>query len=398
MTHSKVILWSNVDTLEGVKGFMNILVVSDNYPSKSYPTRGAFVYNLVQEFCRRGAEVRTIVPEGFWSVKGSRQESYGPELSEVRRPKYLPVPHRTLRPGITTANLGLYSFHRATQTAVSDLPYSPDVVYAHFLYPGGAVALSLAKRFNCPSVVALGESRIERWEATYGFKAVQRNLHRFSKIIAVSEVIRDYCVHRMGVNPAKVAVIPNAVDTQVFYPRERLQCRKKLDIPLEDFVIVFVGHFDERKGFARLLTAIESYPNVKAVFIGDGPKYPTGKQVLFAGPVKHSEVPEWLGAAELFVLPTLAEGACNALNEALAVGLPVVVSDIPALREQVDERAAVFVDPRNTDEIGQVIHELSKNTERRAEMSARALDISADRTLSGRATRILRLLDEVAAR
>jgi glycosyltransferase involved in cell wall biosynthesis len=94
---------------------------------------------------------------------------------------------------------------------------------------------------------------------------------------------------------------------------------------------------------------------------------------LFKGGVTHQEVPELLSAVDIFVLPTLNEGSCNAIFEALACGLPVVSSDIPAIKEQLNEKNSILCDPKNIDEIKNSILTLFRNEERVLNMKKSAL-------------------------
>lgn len=375
---------------------MNLIVVAGNYPSAIHPTRGTFVYSLIQEMCRQGAAVTTVSPEKPWTRGRMPVDSYGPELSSVHRPRYISFSNKTLYPGISTGRISLATFTGAVIRAVRDMQRA-DIVYGHFLYPSGFAALRVAQHFGIPSVVALGESSMERHERMFGVRAIQDELCKFDHIITVSNVLRDYCVRRMGVESSKVTVVPNAVNTQLFHPRERDFARKKLGLPVDAFIVTYVGHFDERKGFARVMAALKRHPDVRAIFIGNGPEFPTGEQVLFAGPVKHHRVPEWLAAGDIFVLPTLAEGDPNAVKEALATGLPVIVSDIPALREQYHEGFAIFVDPNDIGQIAAAIGQLKSNSKLRDQMAVEAAKFGRANSLSKRAEKILRLLGECVA-
>jgi glycosyltransferase involved in cell wall biosynthesis len=85
---------------------------------------------------------------------------------------------------------------------------------------------------------------------------------------------------------------------------------------------------------------------LKGIFIGRGPLEPSSEVCAFRGHVPHENLPIWLNAADVFCLPTKAEGNCNAINEAMSVGLVTVTSDIPDVSHQVFEYTGkVLVDP-----------------------------------------------------
>lgn len=352
------------------------------------------MYNLVQELSRQGAFVTTISPMNAWRGLRLGGMGYGRELSRVIRPRYVSWSNKTVYPGISSGRMSAFAFKGAVQRGAREIE-RPDVVYSHFLFPAGYAALKIAEEYRVPAVVALGESSMERHERTHGVSSVREHINRFDHVITVSSLLRDYCVERMDVDPTKVSIIPNAVDTTLFQAQDRQLIRGRLGLPSNAFTITYLGHFNDRKGYARVLSAMERLPDIKGIFIGDGPKYPKGEQVLFAGPLKHSAVPEWLAAGDIFVLPTLAEGYCNAVNEALAMGLPLVVSDIPELREQADESVAIFVNPNDVDHIADAIAKLYSDVERHSLMAKAALRLGQSRSLSTRANKILNLLHEL---
>lgn len=376
---------------------MRITVVTGHYPSPYNVARGTFVYDLVQEFCHKGVQVNTVAPTRARMRELANADSvYGMERSQVRRPRYVALSNKTLVPGVSTAWLGFLSFYRASLQAAREFG-RPDLVYAHFLYPAGAAARRIAEKLSVPAIVALGESSMQPWERIYGLRSVRTELTNFTHIIAVSQYLKQFCVDRIGVDENKVSVIPNAVDAQLFYPRDQAAMRLKHGLPPDAFIVAYVGHFNERKGYKRVLQAINRVqrPRVGGLFMGDGPEYPTGDRVLFAGPVPHSTVAELLGAADVFVLPTTAEGSCNAVNEALAVGLPVIVGDIPSIREQVTKDVGRLVDPWNIDEIAETIRELYDATHLREQMSKNAAKLGARRTITARAEAIIEVFESV---
>jgi glycosyltransferase involved in cell wall biosynthesis len=119
---------------------------------------------------------------------------------------------------------------------------------------------------------------------------------------------------------------------------------------------------------------------------------PKGPQVLYQGVVPHEDIPEWLSAADIFVLPTLDEGCSNAILEAIFCGLPVISSDLPFNHGILDEQVAILVDPGDEKALGQAIACLLKQPERRAAMSQAALQRTQAFRLADRARSIVTFL------
>lgn len=113
------------------------------------------------------------------------------------------------------------------------------------------------------------------------------------------------------------------VNEDVFRAGDNKICRRKLGINDEDFVIIYVGAFIERKGNKRVDEAVADLSNVKTIYIGSG-EFTPRSNCVFCGTVEHDLVPTYLSAADIFVLPTTGEGCCNAIVEAICCGLPMI--------------------------------------------------------------------------
>jgi len=165
--------------------------------------------------------------------------------------------------------------------------------------------------------------------------------HRNLKaVICNSRMVRDDIARRFAVPAEKLTVIYNGVDLDYFQPglrtRHRATVRGELGIGDEVPVILFVGSGFERKGMPTLLQALarmrrrdarllvighDSKTNVMTALAG---RLGLGQRARFLGP--REDLRPWLGAADLFCLPTLYDPMPNAIVEALACGLPVVTS------------------------------------------------------------------------
>jgi len=160
-----------------------------------------------------------------------------------------------------------------------------------------------------------------------------------------SPVIKDFMLDK-GFDEAKITVIPNGIDVEAFRTRqvseedEAREMRQAMGLK-EKFCFVTVASLTRKKGLGCLLSAIAGFraEGGEAVFLlaGDGPekerllsrarRLGIEHSVRFLG--RRDDVPALLSMADAFVLPSVHEGMCNALLEAMAAGTPIVCSDIP---------------------------------------------------------------------
>ena len=377
----------------------NIVFVSSNYPSGPRPSSGTFVQQTVRAIARRGVKCSVISPV---SVFHRRYGRFDPKISfdysirdnyiKVLRPRYISFSSKNILYW-NTEHLTQMSFLWTVYRALSSLDTSPSVLYGHFLYPGGNTAVRIAHILRVPSIVAVGESGF--WSVEHlGFQKAIRDFRNVSGVISVSTTLKRLLIDRLMISEEKIRVFPNGVDLSVFYPRNRDEMRKKFGFPTDKFIISFIGHFDERKGPHRLLSAVSGIDNIGLIFIGTGSVPLKGKNILFNGVLNHSQVPEMLSAADIFVLPTLSEGSCNSILEALACGLPVVTSKGEFNDEIVDDETSIRVDPLNIEEIRVAVAKLKNNIELRNKMSEKALSKSKQFDINLRAIKILEWIKE----
>jgi glycosyltransferase involved in cell wall biosynthesis len=201
---------------------------------------------------------------------------------------------------------------------------------------------------------------VRRWLMTW-------MLGRASLVITLSRRLRDFAISA-GVPPEKVVVIPNGIDQEIFYPREKYQVRCRLGIPGESRVIISVGSLIERKGHHRIIAAAaelrrQGIPVVVLIAGGAGREGDfhdvltrqasncnDPEMVRFMGLLSPTELAELMSAADVFCLASTREGWPNVVHEALACGTPVVATDVGAVPEMLpDDRLGIVVPPNDPD-------------------------------------------------
>jgi glycosyltransferase involved in cell wall biosynthesis len=226
-------------------------------------------------------------------------------------------------------------------------------------------------------------------------RALTRHFH------AITHAVRDSYVRALGIAPGRVTVIERGRDTtRLGAPGEdrRRRVRESLGIPMDGEVLINVGRQEYQKGQPLLLEAVarlvERRPNLLLLVAGRPGNLTSELQRLHAGLglgdrvrfLGHrADVPDLLAASDLFVFPSHFEGLGGAVIEAMALGLPVVASDIPALREVVEGgRCGELVPAGSPDALARAIQALLESPERRAAYGARGRERFHERFEIGR--------------
>ncbi len=220
-----------------------------------------------------------------------------------------------------------------------------DYIHAFFGVPCGAMAWRLSHRFGVPYIVSLRGADVpgfsDRYEKIYPFltpliKTVWRNS---AAVVANSEHLRSLA-HRTDPK-LDIRIIYNGVDTDFFSPA--YDSSEESDGENKSFVILVASRLMRRKGIRYLIDAFarlrDKYPDRKIKLViagGDGDAAEAlrlqvknlhlGEAVEFTGHLDRDKLLIAYREADVFVLPSLNEGMSNNMLEALACGLPVVVT------------------------------------------------------------------------
>lgn len=371
---------------------MKILVITQDYPD-SKRNAYAFVQQLVNQFAMMGHSCCVISPYSIVSNHGiypfREIRNFGKGTIEILRPNHVSLSNIELL-GFSPTN---YFRKLALNRALKRLPFRPDIIYAHF-WRSGREIYPYAQKHKIPLFVATGESVIPQNDISPQFVEFYNYVRG---VICVSSKNKEESVTNGLATEDKCIVLPNGINPKLFYKKDRMDCRRRLGIAQEAFVVAFCGAFCRRKGVGKLSKAIDRITenNVYSLFIGRPfGENPSCRNILFQGTVQHDNLADYLNAADIFVLPTLHEGCCNAIIEALACGLPVVSSNLPFNWDVLNDSNSIMVDPSDTTAIAKAIVELRDNKEKRGLLSDGALSTAKGLTIEERAEKILGFINK----
>jgi len=198
---------------------------------------------------------------------------------------------------------------------------------------------------------------------------------------------------RFGIPPSKIVYWPNGTEVSDFdIALPATEARGRLNLPQEKKIIIYTGHFFSWKGTDTLALASAYLGEDTAVyFVGGAPedaeKFKTFisenrlDKVRLVGFRPHEEIPFWLKAADVLVLPNTAKEDISKfytspmkLFEYMASGRPIVASDIPSIAEILNQNNAVLVEPDNPKELAGGIKKVLADRDLAKRIASRAYE------------------------
>lgn len=378
---------------------MNICIVSDAYPTKDGKGGFFFVEQLVNQFAHFGHQCIVVAPVNIMS-KYFVSKPYGDYYEEkstiegnvikIYRPRY--YGRNIVIKGVSlNSRAPMLAFERVMKQIKVDI----DVIYCHF-FKEGVIAYRYAQKNKIPLFIATGESKIAEIKKPYLGYRIEDMVEYTSGIICVSTKNKNEAVNLGYAKEIKCRVIPNGVDLNLFKPHNKNESRKELSICENDFILICVGNFVERKGQTRIIKALERIdnPNIRLILIGTGEIEDNKNVVLFKGFVNHDSIPKYLSAADCFILPTRWEGCCNSIIEAMACRLPIISSNREFNWDILNDENSILINPDDIEEISKAINYIYNNPIIRERMAIKALADSRKLSIEKRAQYILDFINE----
>lgn len=332
---------------------MRVLVLSSVFPNVKQPALGVFVLERIRRLAT-SAEVVVVAPTPWFPFNRwvRRDRAAMPCIEQhsaltVYHPRFLSLPrYGKFLDGV------LYFLCVLPFIARLRRKFPFDIIDAHFAYPDGLGATLLAKVFRCPVVVTLRGSIVRLAGYRLHRPQLRWALRHADRVVAVSEALARVA-SRLGLEPERIRVIPNGVDSTLFAPMDRTEARRLCGLPAGGPILLTVAAIYEGKGQHDVVESLpaltQAHPGLLYVMIG-GPRPGENylrrlearvralgleRHVRFAGARLHEELGPWFNAADVSVLATRSEGWPNVLLESLACGTPVVAADVGGVPEVV---------------------------------------------------------------
>lgn len=332
-----------------------LLFISNLFPNPAQPNMASFNRQQVAALSRH-FDIVVVAPIS-WQVAWRKRS-----FSKISTQGEVTVYHPTFwyPPGFGRRFYGQL-FYRSIRSMVLGLHRENafDFVFGAWLYPDGWAAAMLSEELEVPFYLKVHGTDVNRLQrgnrlTTLAMQAIGRARSVFCVSRALSEKLVSF-----GCDPAKLKVVYNGVNKEIFSPMSRGNARGKLDIAHDKCLVLYVGNLKKAKGLGELALAFGGLKNAAGsgsmdlILVGNGPFRSELANILqregcadsarFLGSLSLKDVALWMNAADVLCLPSYMEGTPNVILEALSCNTPVVATSVGGIPELacLDDRVAL---------------------------------------------------------
>jgi glycosyltransferase involved in cell wall biosynthesis len=331
------------------------------------------------------------------------------------------VPYHRLLPWVMPGRMDrLYRAHLRHAARLTGR-LRPAVLHAASNYANAVIALALRDMTGLPVVYEVRGFWEDTWLSRHAASAELTLSDRYVRtralethcmtaadvVVTLGEAMRDEIVER-GVPAENVVIVPNGVSESFLrpLPQDGGRLRASLGIQPGEQVVGLVSSLVAHEGIGTLLEAVrllnDQGVRARALIVGDGPERTAlqrqaaalGLDAIFTGRVPAARVRDYHAVLDVFVVPRTPDRVCQLVTplkpvEAMASGLPVVVSSVRALAEIVrDGETGLLFPPLDAVALAGQLSELLDNPELRRKLGASAREwVARDRTWAHNAAR-----------
>ena len=353
---------------------MRVLMIATSYPKYDGDATAPFIAEIAAGVVAHGCAVRLVLP-------AHREFHHPPVVRGVELIVYQYAPHPALAVwGYAESLHADVGVRRATMLA---LPFGvgasllalirqilidrPDVIHAHWLLPNGLPALIVARLFGIPLVISMHGSDVSMAERNALFRWVARVI--FSHTRAATACSGD--LHRralaLGADAQTTVVLPYGVTVSSFAPEhaDRHWVSQRFSVPEDSPLVVAVGRFVHKKGFAVLIHAMvrirERFPAVRLVLAGYGDLADDYRRwveelgltdvVCMPGQLSREDVARLIASADIYCVPSVhdesgnVDGLPNTLLEGMSAGTAIVASAIAGIPDVLSDGVDAILVP-----------------------------------------------------
>jgi teichuronic acid biosynthesis glycosyltransferase TuaC len=373
------------------------------FPCRRHPTSGIFFANLMRELAPRVEELTIVTPRVYipkfltkfkkrWAKWHLDPMSSEENNISIIRP-YYPCLRGPSTEGINAIMMQLSIFNLCKEIIRKK---NIELILGYNMIPEGIAAVNLARANKLPAAIwAIGtDFNGYAVRNRLNYFLVQRCIEKSSMVFTNS---KDLEAKVKNVSPGKgnISTFYKGIDLSNFHDlpsKDRILNELGLD-PKRKYIL-FVGRLIYDKGIYELAASFrcisERYSNVDLILVGEGierdklmatfSEYGLLDRIILKDVVPYRKVAYFMKIAEMLILPTWSEGLPNVLMEAMAIGLPVVASNVDGIPEILENGfTGLSVPPQNAAKLTEATFAMLENNELREKCVRNARKLIYDR-------------------
>ncbi len=233
--------------------------------------------------------------------------------------------------------------------------FKPDIIHSGYIWQVGILPAlldfhpHLSMPWGSDILTEPGSSFLLRW-------ITRKTIRQADRIQCDAEFVKQKIIADYGVHADKVAVFPWGIDLGLFKPADKTESRKNLNLSESAFVVIFNRALEEIYGIENLLEGFRDFARDKndviLLLVSDGAKRGfvnnfirdngLEMKVVNSGKVPNKSLPLYLNASDVYLSTSLSDGTSLSLLEAMACGLGIIVTDVPAIREWISSENGIY--------------------------------------------------------
>ncbi len=320
---------------------MKILMLSSSFPRYEGDYFGPFVLEYCRELVRQGHRVTVVAPAAtntplnrlseenlnierfnYWWPRSAQRLVYPPGIIpqlKKRIWRYLQIPFM------------LFFYFRKVGHLMKQQSF--DVIHSQWVIPSGYIGNHFAKKYGTPHFITSQGAEFFLGPSHFFSKFTRSVLRQCDVLFPVSYQMGERA-KQYGMDPDKILVVPNSVNTEIFKPDINSTFRKNYQIEKDEIIILTIRRLVFEKRVEDVIEAFakpKSSKKLKLVIGGDGPDrykleslcYQLGikDRVIFLGFVNNNELPAIYAASDIYILSSQQEGLSLSLLESMSSGL-----------------------------------------------------------------------------
>tara|TARA_Y100001937_G_scaffold128708_1_gene207173 strand:- start:127932 stop:129251 length:1320 start_codon:yes stop_codon:yes gene_type:complete len=354
--------------------------------TRDLPISDAELQDMLLHFAEKhGDEIRRFLPVGAYQGPELTAEEISRNLDLIRRQLAKQIEdNEAAAERMLSGGYGSDLIHQihlyADFCSLLGKRLKVDLVHGHdwMTFPASLGAMVQSDR---PLVAHVHATEFDR-SGIHGNRYVEdlerHTFHRAQAVVTVSNYTRSIIINRYGVSPERVFAVHNAVEIE----EQQVPSTR----PFEDKMVTFLGRITFQKGpdyFVRAARkVIDQNKKVRFVMVGTGDMYPRmielaadlgiGKYFHYTGFLKRDQIKQIYGMSDLYVIPSVSEPFGLTALEAMAQGVPVIVSKQSGVSEVIEN--AIKLDFWDVDAIAKAILDVIGNDELHTQMKHGGLE------------------------